>query len=560
MNSLFTFLIQSSVAMLLFYMVYWFFLRKETLYISNRFFLLFALLTSVAMPLMSIQYMVVVEGGSASGNFLTEVIDAFKGAQPYANTGFEATSSVNWLNIFLVIYLTGAAIFMFRLLVQTAILVIQIIKNKIKLLDGLRIIETEKYGLPFSFFNFVYINPKFHKQDVLPEILAHEKVHIRERHWADLLIIELLTVIFWFNPIIWFFEHAIKLNHEYLADHGVISNGSHVGKYQALLVNQLMGMQIIGLTNNLNFGINTNRLKMMTKQKTPKIKAIKLAWAMPVLALLLYAFAEPNYKVIQADGGNYVSDFQEKEVGKLTEISGTITNPEGEAIPGVSVLVVGTTIGSTTDLDGAFKLKVPIDNAMIEFSYIGKETLRYTLEDIFFKNNEIVMKDVAIYLDLDQISDHGIPPPPPPKGVEKGNIPPPPPPKRLDNGEKEVNKVGTIPPPVIPNKTSDVEEMHIFFVVEQMPEYPGGFKALKNHILNMQQRLAEKDVKVKGKVKVGFTIDENGKPTNVRIIEKDYENAASLAASIIYSMETWSPGKQRNKPVPIDFILPLEFK
>ena len=99
--------------------------------------------------------------------------------------------SINWQQAVLLIYLTGAAIFLFRLLVQSFILIHLMIKYRIKSLDGVRIVENEKYGMPFSFFNVVFINPKNYTQDDLPEILAHEKEHIRENHWFDLILIEL---------------------------------------------------------------------------------------------------------------------------------------------------------------------------------------------------------------------------------------------------------------------------------------------------------------------------------------------------------------------------------
>jgi hypothetical protein len=525
--------------MLLFYMVYWAFLRKETYYTSNRFFLLFGLFSSTLMPLMPIHYNVMTEGVARNGNLFTEVSSAFKGIQPYTGSGFEVSYSLSWLDALLIIYFTGAGIFMLRLLVQTGILCIQIIKNKTILLDGLRVVETEKYGLPFSFFNVVYINPKFHKQDVLPEILAHEKVHIREKHWVDLLIIELLTVIFWFNLVIWFFEHAIKLNHEYLADHGVISKGSHVGKYQALLVNQLMGMQIIGITNNLNFGINTNRLKMMTKQKTPKIKAIKLVWAMPIIAILLFAFAEPNYKVIpekQDPGKSAVQNVIEKRV---TMFTGTVVDENAIGFPGVQVLIVGSTIGITTDKEGSFTLGL-INEVKVEFSYVGKETLQFTGNELLsMKEKRIVMKDIAIVLDFNQKTEEVVPPPQPVKteGIVEEIIVPPPPLRAFDENAEE----------------------HIFTIVEQDPEYPGGHNALRKYVTDMQTKLAN-DEKIKGKAKVGFTVDAEGKATNIKTIEQDNDLAGKGAATIVMGMETWTPGKQRNKAVSVNFILPVEFK
>lgn len=385
MNNLFIVLIQSSVALVLFYLVYWILLRKETFYNANRFFLLLALLCATLLPLMPIRYTVFVEAGNVNSNFFMEIGNALKGIQPYTDAGFKEGFSISWTEALLLVYLTGAAIFLFRLLVQTTILCILILKNKTKSIDGLRIVESEKYGLPFSFFNIVYINPKFHNKDVLPEILAHEKVHIREKHWVDLLIIELLTVIFWFNPIIWFFEHSIKLNHEFLADHGVISNGSHIGKYQALLVNQLMGMQIIGITNNLNYSINSNRLKMMTKQKTPKIKAIKLVWAMPVIAILLFAFAEPNYKLVQANQDeNYVNQSTDQ---KATKLSGIVVDENENGIPGVSIVIKGTSKGIVTDIDGKFQIDLA-ENSNLVLSFVGLETLHFTAKELFLSASD----------------------------------------------------------------------------------------------------------------------------------------------------------------------------
>jgi len=293
MESLFEFLIRSSVGITLFYIVYWMFLRNETFYCANRWFLVIALISAVVLPLFPLHYSVLVEPEKNTTIFQA-LNDTFKNIQPIQPDITETTKNFDWANIILTIYITGIAIFLIRLLSQTLILIHLIIKYQIKSLDGIRIVENEKYGLPFSFFNVVFINPKFHTQADLPEILAHEKVHIREFHWFDLIFIELLTVIFWFNPFIWFFEHAIKQNHEYLADQGVLAQGHSVARYQALLINQLMGMQIIGITNNLNFALNTNRFKMMTKMKTSRWIGIKFAWALPAVVLLLFAFAEPE--------------------------------------------------------------------------------------------------------------------------------------------------------------------------------------------------------------------------------------------------------------------------
>ncbi len=143
--------------------------------------------------------------------------------------------SFNWQQE--ILFITGAALFLFRLLTQTFLLIHLMVKYRIESLNGIRVVENEKYGLPFSFFNVLFNNLKSHTLADLPEILAHKKLYIRKNHWFNLLFIGLLKVIFGFNPIIWFFERSIKQNHEYLDEKGDFAEGHSAGRYQALLIN-----------------------------------------------------------------------------------------------------------------------------------------------------------------------------------------------------------------------------------------------------------------------------------------------------------------------------------
>jgi beta-lactamase regulating signal transducer with metallopeptidase domain len=554
MESLFAFLLQASAGIMLFYMVYWLFLRNETFYRGNRWFLLMALVSAVIIPLFPLHYQVFVEPEKNTTIFQA-LSDTFKNIQPVQPEVAEPTVGFGWLNILLTIYVTGTVIFLFRLLAQTIVLIRLMLQQRINPLDGLRVVENEKYGLPFSFFNIVFINPKFHTQANLPEILAHEKVHIREYHWFDLLFTELLTVIFWFNPFIWLFEHAIKQNHEYLADQGVLAQGHSVARYQALLINQLMGMQIIGITNNLNFALNTNRFKMMTKMKTSRILGIKFAWALPAVALLLFAFAEPEFKTKPVETLNPVTNVQIGE--KEYVIKGKVVREDnGKPLPGASVILKGTTIGTVTDIDGKFTLTDPNpeeDNSKgglsseLVISYVGYESEvgKVGASGTALENGRFTfkLKEGVIVIDLPDYK----------------NVPPPPP-----------------PPPAI---SDDGEEL--FFVVEELPQYPGGIYDLAKYVTENQEKLS-KQKKIKGKVLVGFTVDEKGKAVNIKIFDisdvklkyaLDKENKIEdakvetskdpkiqeAAVSIVKNMPDWTPGKQRGKPVPVNYILPVEF-
>ncbi|MDB4582230.1 M56 family metallopeptidase [Draconibacterium sp.] len=544
METLTIFLLKASAGIVLFYSVYWLFLRKETFYSANRWFLITALLTAILLPFFPIQYSVFVEPENSKTVFKS-IADTFQNI-PVITESESIAANFSWQEAVLLIYLTGVAIFMLRLITQTFILIHLMVKYQIKSLEGVRIVENEKYGLPFSFFNVIFINPKFHTQDNLPEILAHEKVHIRENHWFDLLFIELLTVIFWFNPFIWFFEQSIKQNHEYLADKGVLAQGHTVGRYQALLVNQLMGMQIIGITNNLNFALNTNRLKMMTKTKTSVRGRIKFLWTLPVLVLLLFAFAEPDYKAKDIEPQLKEISTQEVFSEKTLTISGKVVMKEtGEPLPGATVVIKGSTVGTVVDRDGTFKLVDPnpeIENdgdflsTTIVISFVGLRTIetklgasQKNLEKQGQVNGTIKMEEAVIVIGTD------IPPPPPPKTKPEKPVPPPPPPPPA-KGEKEV-----------------------FYIVEDMPKYPGGYEALDDYISKMQKKIAVSK-KVKGKAKVAFTVNNKGKITDIKVVESDNDAAAKGAVMIASAMPEWTPGKQRGKPVQVKYLLPVEFK
>ncbi|WP_321997455.1 M56 family metallopeptidase [Draconibacterium orientale] len=522
------YLVNASGGIVLFYLVYWLFLRNETFHAANRWFLVGSLLLAILLPLVPVRYEVLIEASEGAKTGAHTIADTFKNI-PVFKGAEESATTFGWQQAILLIYLTGAAIFLLRLLTQTAVLIHLMIKYRVTSLNGMRVVENEKYGLPFSFFNIVFINPKFHTQDDLPEILAHEKVHIREHHWFDLLFIELLTVIFWFNPFIWMFERAIKQNHEYLADKGVLAQGHTVGRYQALLVNQLMGMQIIGITNNLNFALSTNRLKMMTKKKTSASRLIRFTWALPVLALLLFAFAEPNYRM-QELNETEITD-QRTSATKTLKISGVVVDENDEPLPGTSVVVKGGTTGCVSDLQGRFTLEVPEKTAIV-LSFVGKKTIIDDYMGILSgKDGEVYkrtykMKDEIIGIGLAtellavNNNDNMAPPPPPP------------------------------PPP------SDDE---MFYIVEDMPNYPGGSEALNNFVYKMQNKLASAK-NIKGKAKVLFTVNAKGEVSDIKIVEQDNDAAAKGAYTIANEMPDWTPGKQRGKAVPVKYMLPVEFK
>jgi len=98
----------------------------------------------------------------------------------------------------------------------------------------------------------------------------------------------------------------------------------------------------------------------------------------------------------------------------------------------------------------------------------------------------------------------------------------------------------------------------VFVVVEEMPAYPGGVKALQKYVTEMKQKLA-REKSLKGKAIVEFTVNEKGKAVNPVVTEQENEGAGKGAITLVSNMKQWESGKQHGKPVPVKYALELNF-
>jgi N-acetylmuramoyl-L-alanine amidase len=145
--------------------------------------------------------------------------------------------------------------------------------------------------LPHTFLNSIFINfEDYHNRNIEEELYTHEMVHVNQKHTLDILFIEFLKVIFWFNPLFIFYKKAIQLNHEFLADEEIVKTYNNVPFYQNLLLQKGFGNQTIYLASNLNYLVTKKRLIMMTKSTSQKSAILKKIAIAPILAGLIYFF------------------------------------------------------------------------------------------------------------------------------------------------------------------------------------------------------------------------------------------------------------------------------
>lgn len=288
MNHLIQYLLQSSACLAALYMVYWFFLRRETFFSMNRFYLVSAAILSMVIPLFRINlYSFALSGEIVV--YLDQVIitpEKINDVASQYENGFQTLT---------VIYLTGVGIFLTRLIFQLFQLSVLGRRNEIRRQDGVNLVLVRNGYSPFSFFNYIFIDPCDLDDKRNTTIITHEKVHVKQLHSADLIIMELLTIVQWFNPFAWFIGRSLKSTHEFLADEGVLKEGQTKMDYQGLLLTRAAGIRMNNLANNFNFSLLKNRIIMMTKTKSPSWARCKFFIALPVLLIVMFLFSGSSF-------------------------------------------------------------------------------------------------------------------------------------------------------------------------------------------------------------------------------------------------------------------------
>jgi TonB family protein len=211
-------------------------------------------------------------------------------------------------NILLYIYLIGVTFYTTKFLYQFYRIYKMISKFQVVKSNGLKLVFTNSEYLNFSFFNIIFLNNSDTKSEDAQKILSHELVHVNQKHTIDAIFIEVLSIIIWFNPIIYLYKNSIKEVHEYLADDNVIKN-SNMYSYQELLLSKVVGTQFNLLTNFFNKSLIKRRIIMMTKPRSSSLAKFKVFFAIPMIFMLMLAFSTAPKKA-------YSQEKQEKIVLK----------------------------------------------------------------------------------------------------------------------------------------------------------------------------------------------------------------------------------------------------
>jgi len=278
------------------YIVWWLFMSKDTFFTVNRLYLISSVFLSLFLPLFD--FSAVTDFSKISTSIIMQTMTVKPGEIQSIYT-----SNLSVFQIITVVYLTGVAIFIIRFLIQIFQLLRLIRRYGISKKEGLKVILTDSNYAPFSFFGLIFLNSKFNEQDT-EKIIIHESVHIKQLHSFDLLILEILTILQWFNPFTWLYRRSLKSIHEYLADEGVLLKGIDRFNYQELLLSMSLGIQVNDLTNNIHKSLIKRRFSMMFQEKSALISSLKYFLILPVALTLLLTLGmnDSTLKTFSFDG------------------------------------------------------------------------------------------------------------------------------------------------------------------------------------------------------------------------------------------------------------------
>lgn len=310
------FLLKSTISLIVFLGFYHLVLEREKMHQFNRFYLLISISISLAIPFFTFEIIEVVPVVQNIEPVIVNSIPLVLDENPIHEKVIPIPESTNYLPyIIWSIYGIISFMFLLRFGKNWKKLIVKSKLNPVVKYKNANLVLVEEKTLPYTFFNSIFINfDDYHNRNIEDELFTHELVHVTQKHTLDILFIEFLKVIFWFNPIFILYKKAIQLNHEFLADEEIVKTYNNVPFYQNLLLQKGSGNQTIYLASNLNYLVTKKRLIMMTKNTSQKLAVLKKIAVVPILAGLIYFFC---IEIIAQEKAIQVKQYKKNNVNQI---------------------------------------------------------------------------------------------------------------------------------------------------------------------------------------------------------------------------------------------------
>ena len=513
-----------------FYFCYRLLMERETMHRLNRIVLLSSIVLSLALPLCVITLHKTIEVEQVPVVDTAELVVA----------DLEATSvedSPNLLQpyILFAIFIIG---FVCRLIyiVNSYRHLRRMIKDSEQhsLEDGVTLAVVDLPVAPFSWMHTIVLS-RIDYEERNPSILVHERGHILQRHSWDIVFVEALTALQWFNPVVWLLRRDLRTVHEYEADAAVLSSGSDVSQYIQLLMRKAMGTKACILANGINNSTFKKRINMMLLNKSSRYNSLKLLALLPIIGVSLALNAETVTDVVYKNdppqkqvpvkkgkknstiklGGNQTIKVVEQEKTQAAEQLQSYTAELQEAEPNVAVLILNTKQKGEEPLlivDGKISTIDQV-RALPRDSVARLATMR---EKAAMKSYGEKGKYGALIITTKKHQEE------------------------LDNEPKQPD---------------------VFDVVEGMPQFPGGEAALMRYLSqNIRYPKEAMEAKTQGRVIVQFVIEKDGSISGAHVVKSVNPQLDAEALRVVSAMPNWTPGTHNGQTVRVKYAVPISFR
>ncbi|WKB83068.1 M56 family metallopeptidase [Cellulophaga lytica] len=367
------YLLKSTACLAILFVFYKVFLEGQNMHKFKRFYLLAALALSFGIPLITFT------------TYIQVPIAIYETPLEYGNINTTETivePTNYWPYLIWSIYGLGVLIFSIKFIKNSTNLFLKIKQNpKQRLENHTNVLLTEK-TTPHTFLSYIFLNKKAYQHKQIPkEVLLHEITHAKQKHSIDVLLIEVLQIVFWFNPLIYFIRHAIKLNHEFLADQAVLNQGADTNNYRKILLAFSSNAIEPQMANSINYSSIKKRFTVMKKRTSKRSVVLRSLLLIPLAALLFYSFSNQKTEevIIQQEitklsyskelakkgaqfyyNNNKISSAKGLEIIKTNKNIIVETHPWTNKTPEVKIFKIETSTSKTEQntKEGTDKLKI----------------------------------------------------------------------------------------------------------------------------------------------------------------------------------------------------------
>ncbi|MBK3515919.1 M56 family metallopeptidase [Carboxylicivirga marina] len=286
MDLIVNYLFESAIILGLLTAFYRLVLHAEPTFKFNRFYLLLSLLVATIAPILTfvVYRTIAPEGEVYVGNVIEAITVYAQNTKAVVVPVVAQSSAFKWL------YIVGCIGLLVRLLF--GFIRLGGLAGKVKLVsyEGYKVADLPGQFNPFSFFHVVFVNQSRYSDKELEQIMIHELTHVKLKHSWDVLLLEVLLIVQWFNPFAWFLRSLLKELHEFQADKQVLKKGYSAKSYKELLLFQATGTRLLPV-NNFNQSLTKKRFTMMKKDKIQKLFSLKSVFSIVTISMVAVLFA-----------------------------------------------------------------------------------------------------------------------------------------------------------------------------------------------------------------------------------------------------------------------------